>query len=195
MQLSDFDFPFDPALVADRPVEPRDWARLLVVRRGSRTHSHRRVTDLPALLNPGDLVVVNDTKVVPVRISGRKRPGGGRIDLVLVKNLGGDTWEALLKGGGKPGQVIDLASEAQAIVVQSDSFRTVIKLMSCRPIYDLLQEIGLPILSAHLRMQITCGIKQFLLAQRGQSPLRLPAFTLQTSFLVRCESEGFRLRP
>ncbi|MER3424875.1 MAG: tRNA preQ1(34) S-adenosylmethionine ribosyltransferase-isomerase QueA [Nitrospiraceae bacterium] len=142
MQLSDFDFPFDPALVADRPVEPRDWARLLVVRRGSRTHSHRRVTDLPALLNPGDLVVVNDTKVVPVRISGRKRPGGGRIDLVLVKNLGGDTWEALLKGGGKPGQVIDLASEAQAIVVQSDSFRTVIKLMSCRPIYDLLQEIG-----------------------------------------------------
>lgn len=142
MQLSDFDFPFDPALIADRPVEPRDRARLLVVRRESGTCSHYHVADLPSLLNPGDLIVVNDTKVVPVRMSGRKRPGGGRIELVLVKDLGGDVWEVLLKGGGKPGQVIDLAREAQATVVQSDSFRTVIKLASRRPLRDLLQEVG-----------------------------------------------------
>jgi S-adenosylmethionine:tRNA ribosyltransferase-isomerase len=141
MQVSDFDFPFDPTLIADYPVEPRDRARLLIVPRDGEAYTHRRVMDLPALLNPGDLIVVNDTKVMPVRFTGRKRPGGGKVDLVLVKELGDNTWEALVKGGNRPGQVIDLDG-ASVTVVEPSVSGTVVKLMSARPFRDLLQEIG-----------------------------------------------------
>ena len=98
MLLSDFDFPFDPTLIADRPIEPRDQARLLVLSRQGQACAHRRITDLPMLLRTGDLLVVNDTKVLPVRVTGRRRPGGGKVELLFVKELGEQTWEVLLKG-------------------------------------------------------------------------------------------------
>jgi len=108
MLLSEFNFPFDPALVADRPVEPRDQARLFVVSRRSSARAHHHIVDLPVLLEPGDLLVVNNTKVLPVRMIGRKRPGGGKVDMIFVKEVGDNTWEVLMKGGGKVGQVIEL---------------------------------------------------------------------------------------
>ncbi|MDQ6734607.1 MAG: S-adenosylmethionine:tRNA ribosyltransferase-isomerase, partial [Nitrospirota bacterium] len=105
MLLSEFDFPFDPALVADRPVEPRDQARLLVVSRQNSACAHHRIADLPELLEPGDLLVVNDTRVLPARLTGHKRPGGGKVDMIFVKEVSDNTWEVLMKGGGKVGQV------------------------------------------------------------------------------------------
>src|SRR5437879_7506625 len=88
MVLTEFDFPFDPSLIADRPVEPRDQARLLVVPRTTGPLSHRRVMALPALLTFRDLLVVNDTKVLPARLMGCKRPSGGRLELVFVSAQG-----------------------------------------------------------------------------------------------------------
>ena len=76
MQLSEFDFPFDPSLVALQPVNPRDRARLLLLDRQTDRLVHRRVADLPSLLNPMDLLIVNDTKVLAARVSGIKRPTG-----------------------------------------------------------------------------------------------------------------------
>ena len=73
MLLSEFDFPFDPALVADHPVLPRDHARFLVMERRSGARTHRLVADLPSLLQPGDLVVVNNTKVMPARVPAQIR--------------------------------------------------------------------------------------------------------------------------
>jgi S-adenosylmethionine:tRNA ribosyltransferase-isomerase len=142
MRVSDFDFPFDASLIADHPVEPRDHARLLRVPRAGESCSHYRVADLPKLLNPNDLLVVNDTKVIPVRLRGRKRPGGGRIDMVLIRKLSEDSWEALVKGGGKPGQIVDLAEGAFATVIESGESGTVVKLSCSRSIPDLLHEIG-----------------------------------------------------
>lgn len=142
MHLSDFDFPFDPLLIADRPVEPRDRARLLALSRGGKICAHRAVTDLPNLLQPGDLVVVNDTKVMPVRLIGRKRPTGGKVDLLLVRDRGDGTWEAMLKGGGRPGLVVDLGHEASATVVESGRSRTAVRISSPVPIPELLQTIG-----------------------------------------------------
>ncbi len=68
MQLSEFDFPFDPSLVALEPVSPRDRARLLVLSRATQQRRHHHVADLPELLNRGDLLVVNDTKVLAARV-------------------------------------------------------------------------------------------------------------------------------
>ncbi|MGZ9189785.1 MAG: S-adenosylmethionine:tRNA ribosyltransferase-isomerase, partial [Nitrospira sp.] len=82
MLLSEFDFPFDPALVADHPVIPRDRARMLVVERVSGARRHHHVADLPSLLQPGDLVVVNNTKVMPARVPAHVRSTDRLIDLL-----------------------------------------------------------------------------------------------------------------
>lgn len=142
MLLREFDFPFDSTLIARYPIQPRDHARLLLVPRGGGPYSHHRVSDLPSLLNPGDVMVVNDTKVIPVRIPGRKRPGGGRVEIVLVKNLGADTWEALFRGRAKPGQVIEIDCDTTATVLRRGPLRTTVRLSSAQPIGDLLQRCG-----------------------------------------------------
>ena len=142
MLLSEFDFPFDPTLVADRPMEPRDQARLLVVSRQSSARAHHRVADLPALLESGDLLVVNNTKVLPVRMIGRKRPGGGKVDMIFVKDMGHNTWEVLMKGGGKAGQVIELEADAYCTVLETGPSRILVGLTTGKPIRELFETIG-----------------------------------------------------
>jgi S-adenosylmethionine:tRNA ribosyltransferase-isomerase len=92
--LLEYDLP--PELIAQRPIEPRDAARLLVYRRDSGEIEHRTVADLPELLS-GELVVVNDTRVVPARLSLR-RESGGAVELLLLERLDDNgTWEALAR--------------------------------------------------------------------------------------------------
>jgi S-adenosylmethionine:tRNA ribosyltransferase-isomerase len=139
MRLSEFDFPFDPSLIADRPMEPRDQARLLVVPKGGGTRTHHRMAELPQLLNAKDLIIVNDTKVLPARLSGRKQAGGGHLELVLVKPIESDRWEVLCKGT-KPGQVIELDGGATATVVEQGAGRIIMNFSSSVP--ALLEKIG-----------------------------------------------------
>src|SRR5215468_5279785 len=95
MRIDDFDFPLLRELIADRPCEPRDAARLLLVPASGRFED-RRITDLPALLNPGDLLVFNDTKVIPARLAGRR--GAARVEFTLYRDLGGGSWRAFARG-------------------------------------------------------------------------------------------------
>lgn len=139
MLLSEFDFPFDPSLIADHPIEPRDQARLLVVPKGGGACAHHHVADLPQFLNADDLVIVNDTKVLPARLSGSKKPGGGHVEMVLVRPLESDRWEVLCRGT-KPGQVIELDGSATATVVEQGGGRIVMKFSS--PVPALLEKIG-----------------------------------------------------
>jgi S-adenosylmethionine:tRNA ribosyltransferase-isomerase len=140
MLLSQFDFPFDPALVALRPVEPRDAARLMVVPVNSSSCRQHRIADLPHLLQPHDVLVLNDTKVLPARITGYKRPGGGKIEMVFVKEMGQGLWETLLRGG-KPGQLIDVDQETSASIVRGGR-QSIVRVNSPRPFRELLAEKG-----------------------------------------------------
>lgn len=88
----DYDLPSD--LIAQHPIEPRDAARLLVVDRASDSLSDRTFRDLPDLLNPGDLIVVNDTRVLPARLFAR-RPTGGQVELLLLHRNADGAWQAL----------------------------------------------------------------------------------------------------
>ena len=138
MLLSEFDFPFDPSLIADHPIEPRDQARLLVVPKGG-VCAHHHVADLPGFLNSKDIIVVNDTKVLAARLSGRKQPGSRHVELVLVKPLESDQWEVLCKGT-KPGQVIELEGGTTATVVEQGAGGIIMKFSS--PVPALIEKIG-----------------------------------------------------
>ncbi len=113
MKVSDFDFDLPRELIAARPMEPRDAARLLVIDGGL---TDARVTDLPGLLSPGDIVVVNDTKVIPARLVGRR--GEARVEITLHKPLGAGRWHAFAKGARrlKAGDVIVFAPDVAASV-------------------------------------------------------------------------------
>ncbi len=142
MLLSEFDFPFDPVLVADHPVLPRDQARLLVMERASGVRAHRRVADLPSLLSPGDLVVVNNTKVMPARVPAKVRSTGKLLDLLFVQDLGQNVWEVLIKGRFRPGAMIDFPGGASGEIVERSQARTTMMVRGVTNVYDLMHEAG-----------------------------------------------------
>ena len=142
MQLSEFDFPFDPSLIATHPTLPRDQARLLVLQRVDRSLAHRRVDELSDLLQPGDLLVVNDTKVLAARVAGFKRPSGAEVEILFVKDLGDAIWEVLIKGTFRPGQRIEMGPEAIAVVVERGATRTTVRVESPIPLSEWLRQHG-----------------------------------------------------
>ena len=85
MHLADFDYTLPPELIAQTPIEPRDAARLLVLDRRTDNMVHHRVSDLPDLLRPGDLLVANRSRVLPARVRGVLR-GGGHAEILLLRH-------------------------------------------------------------------------------------------------------------
>ena len=108
MRLADLDYALPPELVAQEPPAERTDARLLVLDRPTGARSHAGIADLPRLLRPDDLVVLNDTRVIPARVRGR-RPSGGRLELLLVRPLGDDgEWDVLVRGTPRAGERVHL---------------------------------------------------------------------------------------
>ncbi len=142
MQLTEFQFPFDSALIASHPVRPRDHARLLVVPRAQGEYHDRHVYDLPGLLKPGDLIVVNDTRVIPARLIGTKHPSGGKVELLLLQSHGEDRWEVLIKGKVRVGQQIHVGDKAWMTVEERTHERTLVSVTSSQPWDELLQSVG-----------------------------------------------------
>jgi S-adenosylmethionine:tRNA ribosyltransferase-isomerase len=119
MRLSDFDYELAPERIAQTPIEPRDSARLLVDR-GRNAPEHRHVRDLVELLGPGDLLVVNETKVIPARLTLR-RASGGAAEVLMLEPLDGErrTWEALVRPARKlkPGEVLHAADGTPVVEI------------------------------------------------------------------------------
>src|SRR5260370_267864 len=108
MRADFFDYHLPPELIAQQPCAERDKSRLLVVRRSTQSIEHHIFDELPELLNPGDLLVLNDTRVVPARLVGRRARTGGRWEGLFLRELPDQTWEILSKSPGKitPGQEV-----------------------------------------------------------------------------------------
>ena len=97
MKTSDFDYHLPPELIAQTPIEPRDAARLLRLDRSSGDLAHGHFYDLPDLLRPGDLLVANESRVIPARIFAKKVGTGGAVELLLLRRINDLTWQALLR--------------------------------------------------------------------------------------------------
>ena len=101
MHLSDFDYELPPELIAQEPIPERGRSRLLRLDRRTGQSTHHTVADLPSLLAPGDLLVVNDTRVYPARLLGHRVPSGGEVEYLLLSRLDDERWEALVHPGQK----------------------------------------------------------------------------------------------
>jgi len=100
MQVELFDYELPAAAIAQTPVEPRDASRLLVLDRAVGGVAHRQFHDLPAFLTPRDLLVINDSRVIPARLFGRRNhPSGASLEVLLLRQTAPDRWEALIKPG------------------------------------------------------------------------------------------------
>src|SRR5579875_3303252 len=102
LRMSDFDYELPEELIAQTPVEPRDSSRLLVVERTTGKLTHRHFRDIGEFLRPGDLLIANQSRVIPARLLGRRAETGGAVEVLLLSerpDLGLDTWEALVRPG------------------------------------------------------------------------------------------------
>ena len=97
MKLDDFDYDLPEELIAQTPLEKRDSSKLLVLDRETGEVSHKHFTDIIDYINPGDTLVLNDTKVIPARLIGEKIDTKAVIEILLLKDVQGDTWEALTR--------------------------------------------------------------------------------------------------
>jgi S-adenosylmethionine:tRNA ribosyltransferase-isomerase len=120
MNVADFDYHLPPELIAQTPIEPRDSARLMVVDRARGTIAHRTFRDVGEYLRAGDVLVLNDTRVLPARLHAHKLPTGGRVELLLLRPLDvPERWEVLVRGHGlRPGTrlALDPPPGAPAVV-------------------------------------------------------------------------------
>src|SRR6188472_3262515 len=106
MRVDEFDFHLPESQIAQYPPAQRGSSRLLVLDRASGETIAKHVADLTTWLRAGDVLVLNDTRVFPARLLGRRLPGGGRLECLLVASLGADAWEALVH----PGQRLKIGS-------------------------------------------------------------------------------------
>jgi S-adenosylmethionine:tRNA ribosyltransferase-isomerase len=97
LKTSDFDYNLPQGLIAQEPLQERDRSRLLVLKREESSLAHRRFYELSDYLRAGDVLVMNDSRVIPARLFGRKDGGGGRLEILLLRRHGSGGWEALLR--------------------------------------------------------------------------------------------------
>jgi S-adenosylmethionine:tRNA ribosyltransferase-isomerase len=113
MLTSDFDYELPPELIAQTPIEPRDSSRLLVLDRQDGSIAHRRFTDILEFLRDGDVMVFNDSRVLPARLKGKREGSGGAVEVLLLRRLEANLWESLVKPAKRllVGSKIEIQSE------------------------------------------------------------------------------------
>lgn len=121
---SDFDYHLPPELIAQVPIEPRDSSRLLVVDRTKRLIQHAAFSDLDRFLKRGDLLVLNNSRVLAARLLGRRVPTGGAVEALIVHERAPGQWEALLKPGKRiaPGQVLAFERAGKSVTATVDGW-------------------------------------------------------------------------
>ena len=126
LATSDYDFVLPPDLIAQSPLAQRDASRLMVVDRATGTISHRRFGDLPEIVSPGDLLVVNRSRVVKARLLGTRVGSGAPAEIFLLQAFGEGRYEAMVSPGGKlkPGRVVEIARGFTVEILEVTERRT-----------------------------------------------------------------------
>ncbi|MBT9174948.1 MAG: S-adenosylmethionine:tRNA ribosyltransferase-isomerase [candidate division WS2 bacterium] len=143
METRDFEYYLPLHLIAQTPIEPRDDSRLLILYKNTQLIEEGVFGDITKYLSPGDVLVLNDSRVIPARLSG-KLPSGGKVEVFLLKHRGGGFWEALVKPGKKlnPGKIV-LFGEIKAEIVDRTAFGgRIIKFPDDKAIEEIQDKYG-----------------------------------------------------
>ena len=159
MLKKDFWFDLPKELIAQEPADPRDSARLMCLDRRTGQVEHRIFHDLPQLLQPGDLLVVNNSKVLPARLIGQKVPTGAVCEVLLLRQVKGDTWECLAKPGKRlqPGTRLtfgDGTLTAQIEQTEEDGNKLVTFFYDTETLYEKLDSFGKMPLPPYITKQL-----------------------------------------
>jgi len=157
MKKSDFFYNLPDELIAQYPVEPRDSSRLLVYDRKTDKMEHRRFFEIENFLKKGDVLVINNTKVLPVRLYGKKDKTGGKIEFLLLKRIDLKTWEVVLKPGriAKIGAKFNFGDKLSAKVVDIiEGGMRVVEFEYDGVFEDILNDIGEMPLPHYIKQQI-----------------------------------------
>ena len=152
----DFDYYLPEELIAQTPAEPRDSSRLLVYDRKDGSIVHKVFTDVADYLNPGDVLVVNNTRVLPARLFFKTR-NGGKVEILLLKRLSIDEWEVMVKPGKKarPGDELTAGGELSAKIdeVLDEGLRRV-KFSFDGVFEDVVSRLGIMPLPPYIRSEL-----------------------------------------
>ncbi len=142
MRTDDFDYALPKTSIAQRPAVPRDASRLLVLERATNHVEHAVFRDLPGYLAEGDLLVLNETRVLPARLRVKKLPGGGRAELLLLRSRTPREWEVIVGGKGlRPGVAVELPDHSTAVIGEDlGGSRRIVEFDA--PIQSRLETIG-----------------------------------------------------
>ena len=156
MDVSLFDYDLPSELIAQHPPAERGDSRMLVLARADGTIAHRSFRDLPEYLRAGDCLVINETRVIPARLNGRRRPTGGRVELLLLRAIADKRWEALARPARRlrPGTVCDFGEhgELQATVMEYAGEGRVIAELECEgDLLATLDRVGAVPLPPYIR--------------------------------------------
>jgi len=146
MKTDDFDYVLPSNLIAQTPLEKRDNSKLLVLNRKDESINHKQFTDIIDYLEKDDILVINDTKVIPARLYGVKEETKAMIEILMLKDNGNDEWECLVKPAKRihEGTIINFGDgklKAKCISVQDEGIR-ILKLIYDGILYEILDELG-----------------------------------------------------
>src|SRR3989337_1471349 len=127
LNLSDYNYPFDPSLIAQYPVEERDQSGLLVLNRSDGGIEHRRFYNIVEYLRDGDVLVLNNAKVIPSMIGGKREGTGGRVELLLLKKYDDQTWEVLSNKKLRAGIKISFSDKCSGEVIGNANANYIVK--------------------------------------------------------------------
>ena len=146
MKLSDFDYELPEELIAQTPIKTRDQSRLMVLDKKTGEFAHKHFYDIKSELHKGDVLVLNDTKVIPARLIGTKEDTGAVIELLLLKDLGNNIWECLSRPAKrlKVGTIVTFQDKLKAEVVEKKDEGIVhVKLLYEGILMEILDELGM----------------------------------------------------
>ncbi len=201
MTVDEFDYVLPEELIAQTPLEKRDHSRLLVLHRENSELEHRRFYDIVDYLNPGDLLVVNDSKVIPARIFGNRAGTGGLVEVLLLKVLEENVWEVLVKPGKKarPGQILEFQEGMTGTVLEllEDGKRKIRFDHHASTIYEVLDRIGKMPLPPYITEQLKDqGRYQTVYARElGSAAAPTAGLHFTDELLEKVKDKGIKIAP
>jgi S-adenosylmethionine:tRNA ribosyltransferase-isomerase len=202
VRLSDFDFSLPDHLIAQQPSAERGASRLLVVDRARGTWSDKTIADLPDLLAPSDLLVVNNSRVVPARLLGRREPSGGQVECLLLRQIDDQHWDVLMHPGQKmkPGtraRFGEPPAQLEAEVLAQHTFgRRTIRLWPTHgeSVAEVVEAIGHVPLPPYIKRGDSLADREryqtIFASRRGSVAAPTAGLHLTTALLDRCEQRG-----